>query len=266
MISFAANIIALLLYVGASGYLVYCLKQKAPANRHWLLSWVAAALVAHGVGIYALTISEHGVRVGFFPVSTLIFWVINAIVLVSCLRKPLHNLFILLLPLTVLGICASLLGRESGTHVDLRLGLASHALLSILAYSLLTIATLQALLLAWQNHQLRHKHPSGSVRLLPPLQTMEALLFEVLWAGVVLLTLSILSGFVFLDDMFAQHLVHKTAFSLAAWLIYVVLLWGRHRQGWRGYTAIRWTLVGFALLMLAYFGSKLVLELILGRS
>jgi ABC-type uncharacterized transport system permease subunit len=266
MISIAANIIALLLYIGASVYLVYCLVHKTPANVRWLLSGVAGALLAHGLGIYGLTVTEHGVRVGFFPVSTLIFWVINIIVLVSSLRQPLHNLFILLLPLTVIGICASLLGRDSGTQVDLGLKVASHALLSILAYSLLTIATLQALLLAWQNHQLRHKHPSGSVRLLPPLQTMEALLFEVLWAGVILLSLSILSGFVFLDDMFAQHLVHKTAFSLAAWLIYVVLLWGRHRLGWRGYKAIRWTLVGFALLMLAYFGSKLVLELILGRT
>src|SRR5690625_6552585 len=65
--------------------------------------------------------------------------------------------------------------------------------------------------------------------------------------------------------MFAQHVAHKTVFSLAAWVIYVVLLWGRHRVGWRGYTAIRWTLAGFVLLMLAYFGSKLVLELILIR-
>lgn len=266
MISNAANFTALLLYIGTSAYLLYCLARKTPASRRRLLISVACALVAHGVGIYSLTVTEHGIRVGFFPVSTLIFWVINTIVLLSSLRKPLHNLFILLLPLTVIGICASMLSPNTGPQVDLGLSVASHALLSILAYSLLTIATLQALLLAWQHHQLRHKHPSGSVSLLPPLQTMEALLFEVLWAGVILLTLSILSGFVFLDDMFAQHLAHKTVFSLAAWVIYVVLLWGRHRVGWRGYTAIRWTLAGFALLMLAYFGSKLVLELVLARS
>lgn len=266
MISTTVHLLTLLLYAGISAYLFYCLIRKIPANRRWLLSAIACALVAHGVSIYGLTVTEHGVRVGFFPVSTLIFWVINTIVLLSSLRKPLHNLFILLAPLTIIGICASMLGGGSGPQVDVGLTVASHVLLSILAYSLLTIATLQALLLAWQHHQLRHKHPSGSVSLLPPLQTMEALLFDVLWAGVLLLTLSILSGFVFLDDMFAQHLAHKTAFSLAAWVIYVVLLWGRHRVGWRGYTAIRWTLAGFVLLMLAYFGSKLVLELILTRS
>src|SRR5690625_2145637 len=110
-----------------------------------------------------------------------------------------------------------------------------------------------------------HMHHSGNVSLLLPFQTMETLLLDMLWAGVLLLTLFILSGFVFLDDMFAQHVAHKTVFSLAAWVIYVVLLWGRHRVGWRGYTAIRWTLAGFVLLMLAYFGSKLVLELILIR-
>src|SRR5690625_6237236 len=111
---------------------------------------------------------------------------------------------------TIIGICASMLGGISGPQVDLGLSMASLALLSILAYSLLTIATLQALLLAWQHHQLRHKHPSGSVSLLPPLQTMERLLFDMRWAGVLLLTLSVLSGFVFLDDMFAQHVAHQT--------------------------------------------------------
>lgn len=265
MISTTIYSLTLLIYAGISGYLFYCLVRKIPVNRSRLLIAIACALVAHGVSIYDLTITERGIRVGFFPISTLIFWVINAIVLLSSLRKPLHNLFILLAPLTIIGICASMLGGDSGPRVELGLSTASHAVLSILAYSLLTIATLQALLLAWQHHQLRHKHPSGSVSLLPPLQTMEALLFDVLWAGVLLLTLSILSGFLFLDDMFAQHVAHKTAFSLAAWVIYAVLLWGRHRVGWRGYTAIRWTLAGFALLMLAYFGSKLVLELILKR-
>ncbi len=93
---------------------------------------------------------------------------------------------------------------------------------------------------------------------------MESLLFHVIWAGQITLTVSILSGFVFIQDMFAQSLVHKTALSIVAWLIYSVLLFGRHQQGWRGSYAIRWTLAGFCTLMMAYFGSKLVIELILG--
>ena len=95
---------------------------------------------------------------------------------------------------------------------------------------------------------------------------MEDLLFKLIPAGFALLTVSLLSGIVFIDDIFAQHLVHKTILSILAWLIFGVLLWGRWRYGWRGSLAVRLTLVGIVLLMLSYFGSKLVLEVILGKS
>lgn len=266
MITNLANILAILLYVAAS---LYCLKQltaQASISRRGLLAVTACALLFHGIGVFGLSAADAGIQLGFFSVSSLLFWVINAIVLLSSLKKALHNLFILLFPLSALAVGASLLDRGTSAQMALDYQLASHVVLSILAYSLLTIATLQAMLLAFQNHQLKHRHAAGSVRLLPPLQTMESLLFEMLWAGEILLTLSIISGIWFLEDIFAQHLAHKTVFSIAAWVIYALLLWGRHQLGWRGYTAIRWTLGGFALLMLAYFGSKLVLEIILGRA
>ena len=94
---------------------------------------------------------------------------------------------------------------------------------------------------------------------------MESLLFQMIAIGFAILSLALLSGVLFLEDIFAQHLVHKTVLSLAAWLVFAVLLWGRFRFGWRGRTAIRWTLGGFAVLLLAYFGSKFVLELVLMR-
>jgi ABC-type uncharacterized transport system permease subunit len=94
---------------------------------------------------------------------------------------------------------------------------------------------------------------------------MESLLFQMLGAGIVFLTISLASGFLFIEDLFAQHLVHKTVLSILAWIIFTGLLIGRSRYGWRGQTAIKWTLIGFVLLLLAYFGSKLVLELILHR-
>jgi ABC-type uncharacterized transport system permease subunit len=91
-------------------------------------------------------------------------------------------------------------------------------------------------------------------------------MFQLIGAGLVLLTLSLITGFLFLEDMFAQHLAHKTILSLLAWLVFAILLLGRYRSGWRGRIAIRWTLGGFISLMLAYFGSKMVLELILNRT
>ncbi|WP_111640839.1 cytochrome C assembly family protein [Marinimicrobium alkaliphilum] len=260
------SLIAILLYASASAYLAVRFYRQHPAQPPLSRVIAALALIVHGASIYGLSVDAEGLRLGFFQSASLIFWVINCVVLLSSLKKPLHNLFIPLFAFSALAVSAALLGRESGRLLPFDLGLYSHILLSITAYSLLTIATLQALMLAWQHYQLKHKHATGKVRLLPPLQTMEALLFELLWAGQILLTLSILSGFWFLDNLFGQHLAHKSVFSIAAWTIYAVLLWGRHRLGWRGYTAIRWTLVGFSLLMLAYFGSKLVLELILERA
>ena len=98
---------------------------------------------------------------------------------------------------------------------------------------------------------------------MPPLQTMETLLFEMIGVGFALLTAALFSGFYYLEDMFMQHVVHKTVLSILSWIFFAVLLWGRVKFGWRGRKAIRWTLGGFVMLMLAYFGSKVVLEILL---
>jgi len=112
-----------------------------------------------------------------------------------------------------------------------------------------------------------HKHqPGGLIRLLPPLKTMETLLFDAIIIGFICLSLSLVSGMIFLENMFAQHLAHKTILSILAWLVFAILLAGRWLAGWRGRTAIRWTLGGFISLMLAYFGSKFVLEVILAAT
>ena len=139
----------------------------------------------------------------------------------------------------------------------------AHVLISLLAYSLLAIAALQALLAGSQDWQLKHKLQNLLMRTFPPVQTMEALLFELIWAGEILLTLSLLSGFLFYDDLFAQKLVHKVVFSLVAWAVYAILLWGRHYRGWRGNKAIRWTWAGFSAILLGFIGSKFVVEFIL---
>ena len=136
----------------------------------------------------------------------------------------------------------------------------------MLAFGLLSIAGVYALFVFIIDHFLRHHHLNPLVRSLPPLEVLEDLLFKLITAGFVLLTVSLGSGMVFISDIFAQHLVHKTLLSIMAWLIFGILLWGRWRYGWRGSLAVRLTLAGIVLLLLAYFGSKLVLENILGRS
>lgn len=226
---------------------------------------LAAALV-HMVLLNQLVLTPAGLSLSFFHVLSLTSWLAALLVLFSALRQPLENLGIVVLPFTALALL--LQGISLGQETQLSIGatgLKIHIIISILSYSLLAIAALQAILLALQNRHLRNRQPGGFIRALPPLETMEQLLFRMIGLGYLLLSLSLLTGATYIEDIFAQHLVHKTVLSITAWMVFAVLLWGRWRYGWRGRLAIRWTLVGFVALMLAYFGSKLVLELILQR-
>lgn len=238
-------------------------RADLPALLHGVL---ALALATHGFGIYRQMVLPDGYHFAFFKICSLFFWTANFLILLSSLRKPLQNLFLITLPISIVALLTSLYSETGAAAVYLKLDVkaAMHILLSILAYSTMIVATVQTLLLAFQNYQLRHKHPTGLVRLLPPLQTMEHLLFELLWVGQILLTLVIVTGAFQIENIAAQHLHHKIVFTTLAWLIYATLLWGRHYLGWRGNSAIRWSLSGFASLVLAYLGSKFVLEMVLG--
>ena len=195
------------------------------------------------------------------------FLVINVACISSLARRPLQNLLIALFPLSALAVLVSTFAPDTApVSSQLSAGMMLHISSSILAYAVLTLAAVQSALLAAQDHQLKHRHTRGIIQILPPLQLMESMLFELLWIGVSLLTIAIVSGFVFIDDIFAQSLVHKTVLTMIAWLLFSLLLWGHYQLGWRSQTAVRLTLAGFALLMLAFFGSKLVLELVLQRA
>lgn len=256
--------LTLALYCSAWFFLVRALRQRKSAPPRFISLLIFAALVGHTVSAYQLIVTPFGYDFSLFRIAPLFFWVANVLVLISSLRKPLHNMFVLLLPLTAASLLGALfLANSSQALIQLSSGVFGHIVLSIFAYSTLTIATIHALILAYQNKQLHNRHAAGLVRLLPPLQTMEALLFELLWAGQLLLTAAIISGAIFVDDMLAQQLAHKSVFSLLAWVTYSVLLWGRHKMGWRGFVAVRWTLSGFGFLVLAYFGSKFAIEVIL---
>lgn len=233
-------------------------------KRPLLLAGFIAALL-HALILNELILTDNGINLNFTNISTFIGWLIALLLLLASIRRPVENLGIALLPLAAITLLAALLIPSPDSLLTINSWqMQLHVLISVLAYSLLTIAAVQALLLAVQDHHLRHRHPGGLIRSLPPLQTMEGLLFQMIGLGFTLLTLALLSGALFIEDMFAQHLVHKTALSILAWIVFATLLWGRRKFGWRGRVAIRWTLTGFITLMLAYFGSKIVLELIMG--
>ena len=138
-------------------------------------------------------------------------------------------------------------------------GTLAHIFISFFAVSILGMASLQALLLGLQNFLLKHHRPSAMLRLLPPLQTMEGLLFVIIWCGQLFLCASLFSGFFFKAQLLTPHLLPKTILALSAWFALTLLLVGRYFFGWRGPTAIRWTLCGSVLAILSYFGTKALL-------
>ncbi len=258
---------AILLYLTSALLIGLCLFGKSDCKQRSRRPGVHLGLggaILHGALLYQNIFVSAGINLGFFNAISLVTWIIVLVLMLSTLTKPVENLGIILLPLAAIAIALEM-NFDSARFLaaDASWGLRIHVLISLLAYSLLAMASVQAILLAIQDHHLHSGHPGGFIRALPPLQTMEALLFEMIGAGFLLLTISLFSGFLFLDDMFAQRMVHKSILSMLAWLVFGGLLWGRYRFGWRGQKALTWTLVGFVVLMLAYFGSKFVVELLL---
>ncbi len=258
-------ILAFLLYLAAASWQGMVLLHRASPQPLLVRGMILLGLLCHlplAVGLFG-----HGQPVlpGISTSVILISTGVVAMLLLVSLFKPILSAAVGILPLAGLALLLAAWLPSPERVVGLTPGIALHALSSLLAFAVLAIAAVQAVLLGLQNRALRQHHIRGLVQALPPLTTMERVLFELIWAGVGLLTLSILSGFLFLDNMFAQHLVHKTILSLAAWVIFSVLLFSHHRLGWRGMRAVRWTLGGCSVLLIAYFGSKFVLEVLLGR-
>lgn len=221
-----------------------------------------AALACHGWAILQIIFLPGGADLSLLPMACAVSWLLALLGLAGTLRAPTRKLLPPLYLLAVISLLSLLSPARAAPSAGVATGLGVHILLSVFAYSVITVSACQAVILSLQHHQLKARNLHGLINTLPPLQTMELLLFDLLAAGLMLLTLSILSGALFLDDIFAQQMVHKTFFTLAAWLIFSSLLWGRIRRGWRGKTAVRGTLTGFSALMLAYFGTKIVLALI----
>lgn len=256
--------ISILLYAAAIGLLLkQWLSAKNELNKQPLYA-AAIAVIFHALSLYSIIFTDQGIDIGFFSALTFTAWLMSALLVIASFSLPIACLGLLVYPFALVTLVLRSVSEQQHLLTDLLVpGLQTHILFSLLAYSLLSIAVAQAILLYIQDKYLHNKHPSGFFHSLPSLETMEIMLFRIMGLGVIALSISLLSGFYYLDDMFAQHLVHKTILSLIAWSIFVVLLWGHYKFGWRGKTAIKMSMSGFILLMLAYFGSKFVIELVL---
>ena len=229
---------------------------------------VLLPLVLHG---YLLT--QDMFAGGGFSLSTanalsLIIWLTLLIYWLARFFYPIGGLQALVLPLASAAVV--LPEFFPSAHQLENTGLfafKAHITAAMLAYSLFTIATLHAVLISQVEKRLHHAALPRILQNLPPLMTMETLLFRMIGIGFVLLTLTLASGMVFSEQIFGKvwQLNHKDLFGFISWGVFAVLLWGHRFYGWRGRIAVRWTMSGFVFLLLAYLGSKFVLEVLLHR-
>lgn len=254
--------------------LLYAVCALLPSRRGAVISGVTAlAWAVHGVAL-GIDVAEPGrLRVGFAIMLSSALWVSVAAYWLENRNFALDGMRRLVMPFAVVAAVLPVIFPGSLLVLDNQSpAFGWHVAVAVLAYSTLTIAAFHAVLMALQEARLHTRAAGGgwlgsALDQLPALLTMEKLLFRVIWIGFILLSLTVLSGVVFSEQLFgsALRLDHKSVFALLSWLLFAALLAGRRWQGWRGKTALRFTLAGFATLALAYVGSRFVLEVVLHR-
>jgi ABC-type uncharacterized transport system permease subunit len=244
-------------------------RREGPRGmRGWERAAILVALALHGWLLY------HGVfgkelRFGFAQALSVMMFLAVAAYWLESLAYDVEGMQPLVLPLAALAVPLPALfpGLASAGAYAQTTEFKLHLALAMIAYGLFLVALLHATLMVLAERRLQSK---GAIAFpsLPPLLTLEALLFRMIGAAFVFLTLTLISGIAFSEELFGRALrfEHKTVFAVLSWIVFGLLLAGRWRYGWRGRTAVRWTLTGFVMLLLAYVGSRFVLEVLLQRA
>jgi len=257
-------LIASLLYL-AGAYVALSPSEYAERLRHVAVIG-AGALSAHVLGLGLHARAAAGFDLHFFNALSAMAALCVAALLVLMHWHRLQRLAAVVFPVAAFSVLLGLLIEpRPTTHAIADWRIAMHAALAITAFATLSIAGVVAFQLSVQDRALRTHRYSRWFSGAPPLVQVEQLLFQLIGVGFILLTLALVTGVLFVHDLMAQHLAHKTVLSLFAWCVFGTLLVGRVRSGWRGRRAVRFVIAGIVLLVLAYFGSKFVLELVLQR-
>ena len=230
--------------------------QPTPTLRQRVLNVSLIAVLLH---LFALSTTLHdGTQIlfGFGNSLSLIALLGSSILLLTNINKNTETLGIFIFPLAAMSTLLPI-GLNDSHALPYELG--SHVLISISAYSIMGLATAQAILYSVQEHRFRTKKLSAVLKALPPLQVMEKTLIQMVIIGFIFLSFALLSGVFFIEDMFDQQLVHKTFFAILAWLVYAVFLIGRVKRGWRGQKAAKYSIMAYALLILSYVGTESIL-------
>jgi ABC-type uncharacterized transport system permease subunit len=229
----------------------------------WVLVFVA--IIGHSESIMHMMRVHARFSIGLLEAMSLLGWTLAALACLISIDKQNRVLGAILMVSAAVGAAMTGFGREYDEAASVGWELTAHILLSMGAAALLFAAAVTAILLVFLDRRLRTRRLANLPSALPPLDALEKIMFRLIAAGFGLLTLALLTGFVFVTNLFTQNLVQKTVLSIIAWLLFGVLIVGRLRFGWRGRSAVRWTLWGFGILAVAYFGVKFVLEYLFGR-
>ena len=267
MIEYISGGIAIAAYLWISYFLFRSRLQVEEVQSKNTLWLSIAATAFHGLALFNRIFLPEGLNMSLFYSLSLVGWLASLLMVLAAFTKPVMKLGIVVFPLAALLLALQF--AFPGQYIIAPSGhwqLQTHILFSLFASSILYLAAMHAVLLHFQDSSLHKKHPGGFIRTLPALTVMEDLLFEIITLGFLLLSAALVTGFLFVDNLFTHGHAHKTVLSILAWLLFGILLFGRYRFGWRGRRAISWTIGGFGSLVLAYFGTKLVLEIILHRT
>ena len=246
-------------------------RKRSPVQypaKDWERASVLIALSIQGFSLYGALFRPDGMHFSFALALALMLWLAVFIYWAESLRSRIEGLQSLVLPIAA--VCAALPAIFPQTHVVTyaeNWGFKLHFVTAMLAYSLFTLSALHALFMSIVEQRLHSGELDRQMSGLPPILSMETLLFQMISVAFALLTVTLGSGVLFSEAIFGRTLPfdHKTVFAFAAWGIFAALLLGRRIYGWRGRIALRWTLSGFLLLLLAYIGSRFVSEVLLGR-
>lgn len=239
-----------------------------PRSRRVEHSVLGMVLLAHAFLVLTPMLAGGYPDLGVGRALSAVVWLMLLIYWTCGFFYRVEGLQLFMLPLAVFALAVELLWPGSHPGYALRNPLFSvHLLVSMLAYSLFAIAALLAVLMLLLERALHARRATALTRQLPPLLSLETMMFQVIGVGFALLTVSLVTGVLFSEQMFGTALTvnHKTVFAFAAWCVFGALLVGRARYGWRGKVAVRWALSGFSLLLLGFIGTKIVLEWVLGR-
>ena len=252
---------------GVSAWQLLC-RPVPGRNPVWISALLLSGIVIHAALLGASVFKPDAVHLGFANAVSLIAWLSVSVYALTALKVPLPGIQGWVAGLAAVSVLLPLaLPDARAVPFSHTFGFRVHLVLSLLAYCLLFIAALQAVLMSAFEKRLHHGAAAAGMPGMPPLLTLESVLFKLIWAGFLLLTLALASGFLFSEEIFgkAMSFSHKIFFALLSWLVFGALLAGRAIWGWRGRLAVRWTITGFVMLLLAYVGSKFVLEILLHR-